>query len=123
MDTVQFFNYITTLTHSKKDETCIDVNIKLVKDLLLENAKKQIELCALSGRTSAYIFGYEINAKHNGVSLHKYIFPSFEFEQLIRTNKLLTVRELVNTAMFPFLMTFVEYPIDGTVYVLISAEW
>jgi len=122
-ESIQFFSYITSLTQIKKDETNIEGNIRIVKDLIISNAKKQIELVALSGRTSAVIFGYEKLAKYKGVPLHKYIFPTQEFEALIRARHLRTVRECVNEAMFPFTMMFVEYPIEGTMYVLISAEW
>lgn len=122
-ESIQFFSYITSLTQAKKDETNIEGNIRTVKDLIISNAKKQIELVALSGRTSAVIFGYEKFAKYNGIPLHKYIFPTQEFEGIIRSRMLRTVRECVNEAMFPFTMTFVEYPLEGTMYVLISAEW
>jgi len=122
-DNIQFYNFISNLSKAKKTEERVSDNIDLITSLIVNSHKEHIKYAASLGREYAYIFAYNIKATHKGISLNEYIFPNEELLKKIKDRNLSTVRESVNTRMYPFVLTYDIVKVGLKEYVVLLAQW
>jgi hypothetical protein len=122
-DMIQFYHKIRHQTQTKKLDDRIGENIKSVADLIMTSFRDQVKLAAQNGHTYAYIFIYDKRAVFKGIPINKYMFPDEDLIEKTKSRKLASVRELVNSKIFPFVAIYNEIKIGEVIYVTLAVQW